>query len=58
MLFRSERNDTWELCDLPKGQKTIAVKWVYKTKLKENGEVNEYKARLMAKGYKQEFGVD
>ena len=34
-----ERNDTWELCDLPKGQKTIGVKWVYKTKLKENGEV-------------------
>ena len=27
-----ERNDTWELTDLPKGQKTIGVKWVYKTK--------------------------
>ena len=23
-----ERNDTWELCDLPKGQKTIGVKRV------------------------------
>ena len=53
-----ERNDTWELCDLPKGQKTIGVKWVYKTKLKENGEVDKHKARLVAKGYKQEFGVD
>jgi len=31
-----EKNDTWELTDLPKGYKTIGVKWVYKTKLKDN----------------------
>jgi len=30
-----ERNDTWELSDLPNGQKTIEVKWVFKTKLKK-----------------------
>ncbi|GKB48853.1 retrovirus-related pol polyprotein from transposon TNT 1-94 [Tanacetum coccineum] len=53
-----ERNKTWELVDLPKGQKVIDVKWVYKTKLKRNGEVDKYKARLVAKGYKQEYGVD
>lgn len=53
-----ERNDTWELCDLPKGHKTIGVKWVFKTKLKENGEVDKHKARLVAKGYKQQYGVD
>ena len=47
-----ERNGTWELSDLPKGQKTIGVKWVYKTKLKEDGEIDKYKARLVAKGYK------
>ncbi|XP_024931078.1 uncharacterized mitochondrial protein AtMg00810-like [Ziziphus jujuba] len=33
------------------------VKW-QKTKLKENGEVDKYKACLAAKGYKQEYGVD
>ena len=53
-----ERNHTWELTELPKGQKTIGVKWVYKTKLNENGEVDKYKVCLVAKGYKQEFGVD
>ena len=53
-----EKNHTWELTNLPKGPKTIGVKWVYKTKLKENGEVDKYKARLVAKRYKQEFGVD
>jgi len=39
-----ERNSTWELSDLPKGHKTIGDKWVYKTKLKENGEIDKYKA--------------
>ena len=53
-----ERNNTWELTELPKGQKKIGVKWVYKTKLKENGKVDKYKARLVAKDYKKEFGVD
>ena len=48
-----EKNDTWELCDLPKGHKTIGVKWVFKTKLNKYGGVDKYKTRLVAKGYKQ-----
>ncbi|RVW93172.1 hypothetical protein CK203_031384 [Vitis vinifera] len=31
---------------------------VYKTKLKENGEVDKHKAHLVAKDCKQEFGVE
>ena len=46
-----ERNGTWELTDLPKGMKKIGVKWVFKTKLNENGEVDKCKARLVVKGY-------
>ena len=53
-----EKNDTWELTNLPKGQKTIGVKWVFKTKLNEKGEVDKHKARLVAKGYKQKYGID
>ena len=48
-----ERNGTWELTDLPKGMKKIGVKWVFKTRLNENGEVDKCKARLVAKGYAQ-----
>ncbi|KAA3465092.1 Retrovirus-related Pol polyprotein from transposon TNT 1-94 [Gossypium australe] len=44
-------NDTWELIDLPKGNKTIGVKWVYKEKQMENREVDKCKAQLVAKGY-------
>ena len=47
-----EKNDAWELADLPYGHKMIGVKWVYKTKLKENVEIDKHKARLVAKGYK------
>jgi hypothetical protein len=53
-----EKNDTWELKELPVGGRTIGVKWVNKTKLNENGEVDKYKARLVAKGYSQQHGID
>lgn len=44
--------------DLPKGSKPIGVKWVFKTKLNENGDVEKHKARLVDKGYAQRYGVD
>ncbi|KAL4568673.1 hypothetical protein LXL04_024288 [Taraxacum kok-saghyz] len=53
-----EKNQTWTLVDLPKDAKCIAVKWVFKTKLNENGKIEKHKARLVARGYGQEFGVD
>lgn len=49
---------TWELVYAPDGVKVIEVKWVYRTKLNENGDVDKCKARLVAKGYAQEKGVD
>ena len=39
-----EKNKTWELTNLPKGRKTIKVKWVYKTKRNVKGEVQRYKS--------------
>lgn len=53
-----EKNNTWELTTLPSGKKSIGVKWVYKTKYKPNGEVNRFKDRLVAKGYKQKPSID
>ncbi|KZV55553.1 hypothetical protein F511_23512 [Dorcoceras hygrometricum] len=52
------KNDTWELTSLPKNHQVIGVKWVYKAKKNANGEVERYKVRLVAKGYKQKHGVD
>ena len=53
-----EKNHTWELVSLPKGKDVIGVKWVYKTKLSANGDVQKHKARLVAKGYSQQLGID
>ena len=53
-----ERNKTWELVDLPHGHQPIALKWVYKLKKNEAGEVIKYKARLVARGFVQQADVD
>ena len=53
-----EWNHTWSLTPLPVRAKAIGVKWIYKTKLNELGEVDKFKARLVVKGYAQEYGVD
>ena len=53
-----EKNNTWELCILPKGKKTIGVKWVYKVKVNPKGEVVKYKARLVVRGFLQRQGID
>lgn len=50
-------NKTWTLVDLPKGQKAIGSKWVFKEKLLPDGTLTE-KARLCALGYSQRPGVD
>lgn len=47
-----EENKTREVVDIPLKKKAIGSKWVYKIKLKANGEIERYKARLVAKGYK------
>ncbi|GKF81597.1 retrovirus-related pol polyprotein from transposon TNT 1-94 [Tanacetum coccineum] len=36
----------------------IALKWIYKVKLDEYGDVLKNNARLVAKGYRQEEGLD
>lgn len=51
-------NETWELCDLPDDRKAIGCKWVYKIKRSCNGSVKRYKARLVAQGFSQQYGVD
>eukprot|EP00253_Pinus_taeda_P009922 PITA_09922 len=53
-----ERNKTWELVDLPKGKEVIGVKWVYKTKCNAEGKIERHKAKLVVKGYKQQYGRD
>jgi transposase InsO family protein len=52
-----EENNVWSLEDLPSDAKVVGNKWVYKRKIKANGSVL-HRARLVAKGYSQTYGVD
>ncbi|MCO5606135.1 hypothetical protein L7F22_060322 [Adiantum nelumboides] len=51
-------NETWNLVPLPKGKKSIECRWVYKVKHDIDGSVSRYKAKLVAKGYAQTYGID
>ena len=51
-------NKVWELVLLPEGVKPIGCKWIFKTTQDSKGNVEEYKARLIAKGYTQKKGIN
>ena len=51
-------NHVWDLVKLPVGKKTVGSKWVYKVKTGADGSVQRYKARLVAQGFTQQYGID
>lgn len=51
-------NNTWKLVNLPDGKNLVGCKWVYKVKTDADGKINKYKARLVAQGFSQKYGVD
>jgi hypothetical protein len=52
------RNRTWHLVLHKKGSNVIDYKWVYKVNKKADGSVDQYKARLVARGFKHRYGID
>ncbi|KAK9052683.1 hypothetical protein SSX86_029313 [Deinandra increscens subsp. villosa] len=52
------QNHTWELVDLPPGCKPLGYRWLFKRKMKPDGSIDKYKARLVIKGYRQKEGLD
>ena len=53
-----EKNDTWEVVNLPDGKKTIGNKWVFIVKYKADGSIDKYKARLVVQGFTQTQDLD
>ncbi|KAG8479954.1 hypothetical protein CXB51_025047 [Gossypium anomalum] len=51
-------NGTWEISKLPTGKKTVGCKWIFTTKFKPDGSIDRYKARLVARGFTQTYGLD
>ncbi|PKU66380.1 Retrovirus-related Pol polyprotein from transposon TNT 1-94 [Dendrobium catenatum] len=52
-----QRQGTWTLVSPPKSS-VLGCKWTYRTKHLADGSIAKYKARLVALGNHQEFGLD
>jgi hypothetical protein len=53
-----DKNEAWDIVELPAGRKSVGSKWLFKKKFNAQGKVEKYKARLVAKGYSQVEGID
>jgi len=52
------RQNLFSTVPRPIGRKVIGCKWVFKTKLDAEGQIERYKARLVAQGFSQIPGID
>ena len=43
---------------VPKGTNIISTKWVFSIKRDKNNNIIKFKARLVARGFRQKFGID
>ena len=53
-----ESNDVWRVTKRSPGVNALHFKWVFKTKTGADGELERYKARLVACGNEKVLGVD
>jgi histone deacetylase 1/2 len=52
------KNKTWNLVSPSSTCNIIDCKWVYRIKKNADGTIDRYKAHLVAKGFKQRYGID
>jgi histone deacetylase 1/2 len=52
------KNKTWHLGPPNMSKNIIDCKWVYRVKKNADGTIDRYKVRLVAKGYKQRYGIE
>ena len=53
-----QKNSTWKVVELPKGKKPVGCRWVFTIKYKADGTIEQFKTRLVAKGYTKTYGID
>ena len=52
-LASIQNNQVWNLVELSANSRPVGCKWVFKTKRDAQGQIERYKARLVAKDYTQ-----
>ena len=58
MRYSIMGNNTYVLTNLPPGCTPLGCKWIFKNKMKVDGTVEKFKARLVIQGFKQKSGID
>ncbi|GKE18008.1 retrovirus-related pol polyprotein from transposon TNT 1-94 [Tanacetum coccineum] len=53
-----ESNSSRDLTTLPAGKTSIGNKWVFRIKFKVDGNIEKFKARVVAKGFTHKEGID
>ena len=51
-------NNTWTIKKCPPGERVIGGRWIYSLKQDKDGEISQYKARCVARGFSQIPGID
>jgi hypothetical protein len=53
-----QANNTWTLVPKPPSQNVISCKWVFSVKENYDGSIDKLKARLVARGFTQQYGIN
>jgi hypothetical protein len=53
-----QRHSVYKIVAKPEGKKILSTRWVFTQKRDEEGEVKRWKARIVARGYRQREGID
>jgi hypothetical protein len=51
-------NKTWDIVPRPPHSKVLDGRWVFKVKRNSDGSLDRFKARLVIRGYRQQYGID
>ncbi len=52
------KNKVFELAVLPPGKNVVGSRYVFKIKRNEDGTIKKFKARIVARGFTQRYGID
>lgn len=53
-----KKNHTWSLVSFLENLSLVGCIWVFKIKKNSDGTIQKYKAKLVAKGFHQNLGID
>ena len=53
-----KETNTYSIVKIPQNRKVISSKWVCRIKFRDDGEHLSHKARLVIRGFEQQYGVD